>query len=586
MKKSKKLLACMLAAVNICAVGSNFTALSVSAESEKCCCELPPIPQEELEKIEAHSQEKVMPANIQIKSAQALPSSVDLSTSPYFPPIGDQGEMGSCVAWATTYYQFTFAANKLNNITSTKSTAYSPSWIYNWLNNGIANSYSGVERYSVYNMLSTRGCLTMADCPYYKADGTYNTSIKNDTKKMIDALETKLSSYETICIRTSETPITSPKDSDLNQLKTLLNNGYILQVNMRYNFTTKRTTNNEEAVCACYKTTLGHGLTIVGYNDNIQCDINGDGKISEGEKGAFKIADSHGTSEHNNGFFWLMYDALNNTSNYSNNTDRVAAFSFGVPQTNVNFFCYIEVKKSPVNVVALLDINTNCINNFDFSTTKSYVNPYNDNNTESYLAHKGSMPPSEDIMAGILTFNGTIPLDYGNLDNPVSVFTDNNTCFLGVYMKKRRDDAYTAPTISKIKLCDNNMNTITSTTSIPNVENGSWFKSLSAHLIVGDLNYNKIIDSGDADILLNFIAKRTSLSNLQRHLADINKDGIISLTDLTALNKKLPTNEKLTFLRSAQEIYNNMSLEEQAEYSTMFRELECSIIADMSASVE
>lgn len=32
----------------------------------------------------------------------SYPSTVDLSTSPYFPPIDTQGSLGSCTAWATT----------------------------------------------------------------------------------------------------------------------------------------------------------------------------------------------------------------------------------------------------------------------------------------------------------------------------------------------------------------------------------------------------------------------------------------------------------------------------------------------------
>ena len=47
-------------------------------------------------------------------SASSLPSSVNLSTSNYFPPIRSQ-QGGSCAAWATTYYQFTYEAARLNN---------------------------------------------------------------------------------------------------------------------------------------------------------------------------------------------------------------------------------------------------------------------------------------------------------------------------------------------------------------------------------------------------------------------------------------------------------------------------------------
>ncbi len=55
----------------------------------------------------------------------------------------------------------------------------------------------------------------------------------------------------------------------------------------------------------------GHRMTIVGYDDSIYFDHNGDGVIQESEKGAFKIVNSWGTSYENNGFCWVSYDALN-----------------------------------------------------------------------------------------------------------------------------------------------------------------------------------------------------------------------------------------------------------------------------------
>ncbi|MDD3686569.1 MAG: hypothetical protein PHE56_07360, partial [Bacteroidales bacterium] len=45
-----------------------------------------------------------IPDDINLSTAygdETLPSSVDLSM--YFPPIGDQGQYGTCVAWACAY---------------------------------------------------------------------------------------------------------------------------------------------------------------------------------------------------------------------------------------------------------------------------------------------------------------------------------------------------------------------------------------------------------------------------------------------------------------------------------------------------
>lgn len=55
-------------------------------------------------------------------------------------------------------------------------------------------------------------------------------------------------------------------------------------------------------------------MTIVGYNDNIWTDINGNNSVDDGEMGALKIANSWGDGYANNGFIWLAYDALNDES--------------------------------------------------------------------------------------------------------------------------------------------------------------------------------------------------------------------------------------------------------------------------------
>jgi PKD repeat protein len=52
----------------------------------------------------------------------------------------------------------------------------------------------------------------------------------------------------------------------------------------------------------------------VGYNDNIWVDINKNGVVDPGEKGAFKIANSWGSSWGESGFMWMAYDALKSPS--------------------------------------------------------------------------------------------------------------------------------------------------------------------------------------------------------------------------------------------------------------------------------
>lgn len=93
-----------------------------------------------------------------------LPSSVDLSTSPCFPPISYQGAQGSCTAWASTYYQYTYEVNKLKGVTNADNLViYSPTWTYNLANRGVDN---GSSYYNIYKILDHFGCLTLEDLPY------------------------------------------------------------------------------------------------------------------------------------------------------------------------------------------------------------------------------------------------------------------------------------------------------------------------------------------------------------------------------------------------------------------------------------
>ena len=61
----------------------------------------------------------------------------------------------------------------------------------------------------------------------------------------------------------------------------------------------------------------GHAMTVVGYNDDIWIDINGNSVADDGESGAFKIANSWGSGWGNKGFIWFAYDALKQYSSYS-----------------------------------------------------------------------------------------------------------------------------------------------------------------------------------------------------------------------------------------------------------------------------
>jgi PKD repeat protein len=278
-------------------------------------------------------EELVYSGSSELLGEDMLPSSVDNSKSIYFPPIRSQGSLGSCVAWSTTYYTFTyetnFAQGRAAN-TGDNNVIFSPKWTYNMINFG-ANS--GAYFSDAFYLLTKHGAVTWAEFPY---DTNYLQWCMNTTAWR-SAINYRAESWSQIY---------NPDTTVLiEQLKTQLANGHVMVIGTYVSSWVSSTIKNDPAtaeddafvnqrIATYMKNTRlgGHGMTLVGYNDEIWCDLNGDGNVDSGEKGAFKIANSWGTGDWNAGFRWVTYDSLYGTSQVHSTaswptTDR---YSYGI----------------------------------------------------------------------------------------------------------------------------------------------------------------------------------------------------------------------------------------------------------------
>ena len=261
-----------------------------------------------------------------------LPSAVDNSTLSAFPGIGDQGTFGSCTSFASTYYNMTHVVNLITGRSGKDlNNVFSPKWTYNAVNNGDYTKGSSIG--SNFAIISSVGALSWSDFPY-SSDTTNPSNYREWENSFTSAL--KAQRYSTgvmhgITVGGTGAYITNNKDSDLTAIKTALSNGYLLNFDTRMDelkFTTvKNDTSTSvdnayvgQQICEWRNGTQGsnHALTVVGYNDNLWTDINGDGVVQAAEKGALKIANSWGTDYKNDGFFWIAYDALNGVSQVQN----------------------------------------------------------------------------------------------------------------------------------------------------------------------------------------------------------------------------------------------------------------------------
>lgn len=270
-----------------------------------------------------------------VRRGGGVSRSVDNTKNKYFPAIGNQGSIGSCGSWAMTYLQASYTFNKARDLDGKDTrNVMSPMWTYNMTNQGGNNGTTLVD---IVYILSEIGAVSLEDVPAYTT--TYNKYQYGDLHARdglwLKAQENKINDAFIVDLKTEEqkTPITSPDDTDLDTIKMLLDSGEILTASSyAYKWKTEKiqanaeVPGNEEHVGEQIITRNdgyqygGHRITIVGYDDDIWADINKNGVVEEGEKGAFKIANSWGEDWGDDGCIWFSYDSVNQVSSVKENS--------------------------------------------------------------------------------------------------------------------------------------------------------------------------------------------------------------------------------------------------------------------------
>ena len=213
--------------------------------------------------------------------SSSLPSSIDLSDN--FPPIGDQGSYGTCVAWAVGYNHKSFleAWDDNHRTTFSESQKFSPKYLF-WsipsASKGADCNGTGFE--PAYDVLISNGVSTMASSPYTGlGDCSSSPSPSEDT----NAGQYKIQSYREVEVNTQKIK------------------EYLAQ-NRALSFGAKLGDNfmaaNSDAVHS--SDTYGysgqhayHAMTLCGYDDSKQ---------------AFRIVNTWGTSWGDGGYLWVDYD--------------------------------------------------------------------------------------------------------------------------------------------------------------------------------------------------------------------------------------------------------------------------------------
>ena len=211
-----------------------------------------------------------------------LPKVVSLER--YFPPIGDQGDKGTCVAWAVGYNLKT-ALNAIDgrwDSTKLSQPSYQTSPKDLWLcipprQRGVGCSGTGFE--PAFNALLSLGASSMEKIPYSNLQGCSGTGV-GDTLN-------RISNFYHV-INDGELP-------KVGQLKAYLNDTIplVIGAHLGDNF---MSWNSDKVIKEDTYFYTGmhayHAIALVGYDDN---------------RNAFRLRNSWGTSWGDNGSIWVDY---------------------------------------------------------------------------------------------------------------------------------------------------------------------------------------------------------------------------------------------------------------------------------------
>ena len=229
-------------------------------------------------------------------AATSLPSAVDLSGQ--LPPIGDQGQQGSCVAWATGYYYHSWLQKREHTGWNLQSSWYqfSPAFIYNQINGG--TDY-GSTFPDAFDLLMNSGCTDLAQMPYNQ----YDYTTQPNSLQRNAARQYRINSYSNMW-RLSQIP--SPTPAPIENAKAWLASGNILVMGIPI-FRDFPGWGGPNTYYYDYNEWSGlvghHAVTICGYNDNAN-----PGGHDADHRGGFKMANSWGSSWNNGGYIYLSYD--------------------------------------------------------------------------------------------------------------------------------------------------------------------------------------------------------------------------------------------------------------------------------------
>jgi hypothetical protein len=250
---------------------------------------------------------------------KSLPAAVDNRTQIYFPPMFQQTGL-SCGQVASVAYGFTYEICRLRNLDASNPDNNFPTHFpWNWENGG--DGYLGVSYYHTLELLRLVGCPTTTEY-----GGAYSTG---GGSRWLDGYDSYYAAMHNRIIGASQ--IKCDTEEGILTLKHWIDNHledsdvggigfFYSQYHYPSNTLPAGTPHEGERVIPSWGASPSHAMAIIGYDDNICWDYNGDGQytnnidlngdgiidVRDWEKGAFLMVNNYS----NPYYAWMMYKSL------------------------------------------------------------------------------------------------------------------------------------------------------------------------------------------------------------------------------------------------------------------------------------
>ncbi|NOU46328.1 MAG: PKD domain-containing protein [Bacteroidales bacterium] len=252
-----------------------------------------------------------------------LPAVVDNSNLPYLRPVYDQMHEATCEQDATILYNFCYEINRMRQLPSDTITNQFPEhFAYNFMTSIVDYGFSGVNYFHTFDIMYDAGSPTIS--MYGDIRGALHWM--SGYEGYFQAMHNRISGISSIYTGTPD---------GLLVLKHWLNDhldgsetGGVATYSADESYGPKilpeGTPEAGKHVHEIFGETAGHAMTIVGYNDSIRYDVNGDGiftnnlditgdtvvDMCDWEIGGFKMINSFGIYWADSGFCYVLYRTL------------------------------------------------------------------------------------------------------------------------------------------------------------------------------------------------------------------------------------------------------------------------------------